>query len=438
MTIKQELEEIFRAALKAVQPGPALLAHLSKNGDMLQAGGQKYDLSKKRVMALAAGKGAAPMADALEKLLGDSITKGMAVVKHGHILPLAKLEIFEAAHPVPDKAGMEAAAKLLDMAAGAKPGDLVICLLTGGASALLPAPAENLSLEDIQATTSALLASGAAIAEINAIRKHLSRLSGGQLARAANGAEILTLAVSDVIGDDLSAIASGPTAPDSSTFSDCLAIIDRYNLADKIPASVITHLKKGAAGELQETPSPEDSVFNRVNNIIIASNSQALAAAAKKAASLGMNPLMLPETMEGEAREVAASLIERAKNIAGNLKKGDKPVCLLAGGETTVSLKGSGLGGRNQEMALMSAILLDGEARIGALFAGTDGTDGPTDAAGGFAFPDTAAKMTGHAHEYLARNDSYNALKQAGELLVTGPTLTNVMDLAIIIVEPPA
>lgn len=437
MTAKEQLERIFSAALQAVQPGEALLRHVSLVGDTLKAGGREYKLEKGRIIVAGAGKGAAPMGRAAEDLLGERIAKGLLVVKHGHGLPLGKIKIAEAAHPVPDAQGEAAAAELLELAGEAGPDDLLLCLFTGGASSLLPAPAKGLTLEDLQKTTATLLASGASINELNTIRKHLSRISGGQLARAAHGANVLALIVSDVVGDDLSAIASGPTAPDAGTFAEALGIIEKYRLADSLPASVLAHLRAGADGEISETPKPEDPLFKKVSNIIIASNEQALQAAASEAEKLGLQPRIIRPELGGEAKEVAAELVQLAKETAATLAKGEKPVCLLAGGETTVTIRGSGLGGRNQEMALAAAILLADQKRISCLFAGTDGTDGPTDAAGGFAFYDTAGKMGGKSGEFLENNDSYHALKMADELFVTGPTRTNVMDIAIIIVNPP-
>lgn len=438
MNKREQLRDIFSAALRAVQPDQALLNHLFIKGRNLFAAGEEYNLDKSKIMVVGAGKGAAPMGAALEKLLGDTISQGCLVVKYGHGLKQGKIKIIEASHPVPDKAGEEGAQEILELASNAKAGDLLICLFTGGASALLPAPAAGISLADLQAVTALLLGSGATIDELNTIRKHLSRISGGQLAKAAGGAKILSVIVSDVIGDDLGAIASGPTAPDQSSFRDCLTIIDKYELANKFPAKALQRLKDGAAGLIPETPKSEDPVFQKTRNLIIASNAQALDAAAKEAENLGYEVKKVVEPMTGEARIAAGSLIERAKAIRSALPPGAKPVCLLAGGETTVVIKGAGVGGRNQEMALTAALELDSIPGIAALFAGTDGTDGPTDAAGGFAFADTIQKMGGkeRALAILSENDSYNALKSAGDLLLTGPTLTNVMDLAIILIDP--
>lgn len=437
MNNRKDLLAIFEAGLDAVKPDQALIRHLSLSGSKLTANGKEYDLEKGKVYVAGGGKGAAPMAKALETLLGARIGRGKVVVKYEHGLELEHIEIAEASHPVPDQAGEKAAGELLEIARQTGPDDLLICLLTGGASSLLPLPGEGLTLSDLQKTTEVLLASGATISELNTVRKHLSRISGGQLAAAAGG-KTLSVIVSDVIGDDLGAIASGPTAPDQSTFSDCLAIIAKYNLAGRLPEAVLQRLQKGANGEIPETPKPGDRIFDSVNNVIVASNKQALEAAAKKAQSLGYQVKIVESPLMGEARDSSRRLIDKAKEIQKTLAKGAKPVCLLAGGETTVTLKGSGLGGRNQEMALAAAIELDQSQGIFALFAGTDGTDGPTDAAGGFADAESAARMGGlaKASAALARNDSYNILNQAGDLLKTGPTLTNVMDLAILLICP--
>lgn len=438
--IRERLLAIFNAGLDAVRPDAALLEHLKVEDGAIVADGHRINLNHGKIRVVGGGKGAAPLAAGVEKLLGDKIEAGIVAVKYDHAMPLEKIEIMEAAHPAPDENGLKAAAKILELARQSGPDDLLLILLTGGASALLPAPAHGLSLADLKAVTDSLLASGATINEINIIRKHLSALAGGQLARAANGAAVLAMIVSDVIGDDPGTIASGPAFPDASTYADCLAIMEKYDLAGKMPAKALEILRRGAAGELAETPKPEDAAFARTRNIIIASNQQALEAAAKKAAALGYAVSILPEPMQGEARKTARELVEMAIRRARELKPGQPDVCLIAGGETTVTIRGAGRGGRNQEMALAAAIALEEWGRIYCLFAGTDGTDGPTDAAGGFAFSGAVAKMGGRkkAEAYLAANDSNAALARADQLLITGPTKTNVMDMAIIIIEAPA
>lgn len=438
MDRRADLRAIFNAGLGAVMTDAALLAHLRREGDTILAAGNRFDLGKGRVIVVGAGKGAAPMAQALESLIGDHIAAGQIVVKYQHSLKTRKIRITEAAHPVPDEAGAKAARNILRLASKANRDDLIICLFTGGASALLPAPAYGLALADLQKTTSLLLASGATIREINAIRKHLSLLQGGGLAEAAGEATLLALLVSDVIGDSISDIASGPTAPDTSTWQDCAAIIARYGLEALMPASVLTILNEGVNGRLAETPTAGSNVFARTSNVIIASNAGALTAAEAEARRLGYDARLFSLPMAGEARDCASSLIAKARAIRANLMPDAAPVCLLAGGETTVTLRGQGQGGRNQEMALAAAINLVSICGISCLFAGTDGTDGPTSAAGGFADGATAGRLGGIevARLHLAANDSYNALNKAGDLFITGPTRTNVMDLAIILIEP--
>lgn len=435
--MREQLLAIFEAAVVAVKPDQALLRHIHLQGNTLLAGGQKYNLERRSVKVVGAGKGAAPMAEAVEKILGQRISQGYIVVKYGHALTLSNMMIKEASHPVPDSSGEAGAREILKIAESCSPEDLLICLFTGGASALLPAPANGLTLEEIQATTSLLLSSGAPIQEVNAVRKHLSKISGGRLAQAANGANILSIIISDVIGDDLEAIASGPTAPDGTTFGECLEIIRKYKLTEQLPASILRHLEAGAAGKVEETPKPGAACFDKVTNIIVASNGQALLAAQARAEELGYRVDVQPTPMTGEASDVAHELIDQAKMLARKLGAGDPGICLLAGGETTVTVTGEGLGGRNQEMALTAAIELEGIDNIAALFAGTDGTDGPTDATGGFACGDSVSKMDGKAREFLVAHDSYHALKKSRDLLVTGPTLTNVMDIAIILIRAP-
>lgn len=438
---RKQLREIFEAALAAVAPDAAVTRHvrLSAGGTRLEAGGRSWDLAHGCVRVVGAGKGAAPMAQALEKLLGTHIAEGFAVVKYGHELPLRHLAMAQAGHPVPDAAGIAAAGRILEIARACAPGDLLICLLTGGASALTPAPAAGLSLADLQGTTNLLLKCGATIDEVNAVRKHLSSFGGGQLAAAANGADVLGIIVSDVVGDALDVIASGPTSPDPTTFAQCLEILDRFHILATAPAAARERLEAGASGVIAETPKPGDALFERVCNVLAATNRQALEAAAARAESLGMEARILTDSLTGEARSVAADLVAEARRVAAALEPGQRSVCLLAGGETTVTLGGDGLGGRNQEMALAAALELADISGISCVFAGTDGTDGPTEAAGGFADAGSVARMGGReaALVFLQKNDSNTALLRSGDLLITGPTRTNVMDLAILVVNTP-
>lgn len=434
-----DLLHIFRAGLDAVAPDKALLRHMQLLGDRLLVGKSEYNLAQGRVLVLGGGKGAAPMAAALESLLSDLPDfQGLVVVKYDHGLPLKRIRLLEAAHPVPDKAGVEAATAMLALAEQAMAEDLVICLFTGGASALTPALAPGLTLDDLRAVTSRLLECGATIHELNAVRKHLGLFGGGLLARAARPARVLTLLVSDVVGDKLDVIASGPTAPDPSTFARCLEIVDGYGLRDRLPLAVMARLLAGAQGNMAETPKPGDPLFDDVTNVLVATNRQALDAAARAASAFGFEPRILTDTLEGEAREQATLLVAEARRVAEGLQPGERPVCLLAGGETTVTVRGHGKGGRNQEMALAANLALEGENRVSALFGGTDGSDGPTDAAGGFACGTGAARMReiGNPDIDLENNNSYAALDRSGLLLRTGPTLTNVMDLAILVAYP--
>lgn len=428
---------VFRAGVAAVAPDGAVLRHLQLTGDELTAGGVRYALSAGNILVVGAGKGTAPMAVALENLLGERITQGMVVVKYDHGLPLKHIKSVEASHPVPDEAGVLGSVAMLEAATAAGKDDLVICLLTGGASALTPAPVEGVSLADLRDLTGKLLQSGATIHELNAVRKHLSRFSGGRLALAASPARVLTLLISDVVGDQLDTIASGPTAPDPSTYSDALDIITHYGLLKSTPKAVLTCLRLGLAGRIPETPKMDDPVFGLVQNLLVATNRQALEAAAITARNQGCSPRVLTDVMTGEASERARWLIREARLVADTLRPGDRPVCLLAGGETTVTIRGTGFGGRCQEMALTAALELEGENRVHALFAGTDGSDGSTDAAGAFAHGRTAEAIREHGdpRQFLENNDSYTALKFADDLLITGPTLTNVMDLAIVLVH---
>ncbi len=440
---KELLQNIFWAGIEAVAPDGAVLRslRLEKNstGDILWVKERAYPLQGKKVLLLGAGKGVAPMAKAMEELLGAHLEKGLVVAKYDHGLELKRVVLKEAAHPVPDAAGVEATAQLLQMAQEATAEHLVICVFTGGASALTPAPAQGLTLEHIQDTTAALLACGATIQELNAVRKHLSVFSGGQLARAAQPAEVIGLMVSDVIGDALDVIASGPTVPDVSTFTHCLEVVQKYALENTLPQEVMAHLQAGGAGLAADTPKQGDAFFAQVHNELVAINADALDAMAQCAEQAGLNVCMLEDAMQGEARDMATSLVSMAKAMQKELQVGDAPVCLLAGGETTVQIKGAGKGGRNQEMALAAGIALEGCEGIVALFAGTDGSDGPTDATGGFAHGKACdamrAQLTSSTPQgMLDNNDSYTALTASGDIFITGPTRTNVMDVAVLLI----
>lgn len=436
---KKTLEDIFMAGVKAVDPERAIQKYVRRQGNQLFVGDCSYGLdSYRKIFLFGAGKGTAPMAKALEDILGEWLTNGLIIVKYGHGIPLEKTQILEAGHPIPDKAGLEATEELLKQTQECTEDDLILCVFTGGGSALLPAPTFPLTLDEKQETTHLLLECGATINEINAIRKHLSRSKGGRLAKEAYPATIVSLLLSDVIGDRLDVIASGPTVPDESTYSDCIKIIDRYKLSDRLPKSVTDHFIKGAAGSLPETPKPGDPVFSKVQNLIVGNNRESLLAAKERAISLGYNTIILSSQIEGEAREVAHVFAAIGKEISQANLPISSPACVIAGGETTVSIQGRGKGGRSQELALACAIAIDGWEGISLLSAGTDGTDGPTDAAGAFVNGATckrARRMNSDPRDFLLTNDSYTLFASLGDLLKTGPTRTNVMDIICMLVQ---
>ncbi len=436
--LRQDALSVFHSALAAVDPEEAIRRHLRLEAGALSVGGQRYELNAcERILVVGAGKAVAPMAKALEDLLGDRITAGMLVVKDGHGLPLKKIRIQEAGHPVPDERGVAGTLEILKLLEGAGKRDLVICLISGGGSALLIAPSEGIRLEDKQTATKNLLACGATIHEINTIRKHLSRAKGGQLARAAHPAAVLSLILSDVVGDDLDVIGSGPTVPDRSVFQDAIEILQRYEIWDRTPGPVRDRLSQGAGGILSETPKPGDPAFQCGAQVLVGSCLRALDAAAQTAARLGYPPLILSSKIEGEAREVAKSFAAIGKEILSSHHPLKPPACLLMGGETTVTLQGEGRGGRNQEFVLSGAIALDGTERIVFLAGGTDGTDGPTDAAGALADGRTIARAKAlgmNPFAFLKRSDSYHFFQPLDDLIVTGPTRTNVMDVYMILV----
>jgi hydroxypyruvate reductase len=429
---------IFEASLAAADPILLVRRSLQLDGAILQAGKRLYDLARySNLYVVGAGKAAAKMARAVEALLGERIAGGIVIVKHGHSIPLKKLKIVEAGHPIPDPAGIKATEAIVRLLRRTQKNDLILCLVSGGASALLSCPVVGLSLQDKQRTTQALLNCGARIQEVNAIRKHISGIKGGRLAELAYPSTVLSLILSDVIDDSMDNIGSGPTAPDSSTFADCLSIIDRYGVGDMIPLAVTTFLKKGAAGEIADTPKADNPIFQQVQNLLIGNNQLALVAAKEKAQALGYNTLILSSSVEGEATRVAIDHVVSARDVLSSSSPVRPPACIISGGETTVTIRGAGLGGRNQEFALAAALEIDGLNGIVVLSGGTDGTDGPTDAAGGIVDGTTVqlARDQGlNARSYLERNDSYPLLKAVGDLLITGPTLTNVMDLRLILI----
>lgn len=436
--LRKDIRDIFNCGLAAADPGEAIRRMITLHGDTLTAGEETYDLGQfDRIFIVGAGKASAAMAGAMEGILGERITGGAVTTKYGYGLSLSRIAINEAGHPVPDEAGIEGTKQIVTILEQCSERDLVFCLISGGGSALMPLPVKGLSLSDKQATTQQLLKCGATIHEINAVRKHMSGVKGGRLARAAYPATLVTPILSDVIGDDLDVIASGPTVPDRSTFQDSLNILDKYRIRDTIPPQVRDYLVRGREGKEAETPKVDDPVFKTSRPLIIGSSRLSLNAAQKRAVELGYTAMILSSCVEGETREVARVHGAIAKEIraTGNPLKG--PACVISGGETTVTIKGDGLGGRNMEFVLAASREIDGIEGIVILSGGTDGTDGPTDSAGAVADGMTverAMKRGCSAEEYLDRNDSYNFFKAIGDLLMTGPTMTNVMDLRIILV----
>jgi glycerate 2-kinase len=436
--LRAHAREIFLAGLKAADPLDAVKKSVRLRNDHLQVANRSYPLSRIRhLFVTGCGKAAARMALAIEDLLGDRVADGLVVIKYGHDLPLQRIKVVEAGHPIPDEAGLGGARQIVELVRAAGENDLVLFLISGGGSALFPGPADGLTLADKQRTTQMLLQSGATIQETNAVRKHISKLKGGRFAKLVAPAHLVSLILSDVVGDSLEAIASGPTVGDATTYADCLEIVQRYDLREKIPDSVVNLLGRGAQGAVDETPKPSDAVFQKVQNVVIGSNQTALKAAKLQAEVLGYHTQILSSSIEGESRAVARSHSALVKEIALTDKPVRRPACVISGGETTVTVRGDGLGGRNQEFALAAAIQIDGLDGAVVLSAGTDGTDGVTDAAGGVVDGSTIQRGRARgldAAAFLTRNDSYHFLKATKDLLITGPTFTNVMDLQVMLV----
>ena len=437
--MRPELARVLDAALGAVEPGAAVRRALSLRNDALAIEGQpRYPLADlRRVLVVGGGKASAPMAAAVEDVVGDALpVTGCVTVRYGHSAPTRWVQIREAGHPVPDAAGVAATREIASLLETAGADDLVVCVISGGGSALLTLPADGISLEDLQQTTAALLRSGATINEINIIRKHLDTIKGGGLARLAAPAPVLTLVLSDVVGNPLDAIASGPTVPDTSTWADAAAVVDRFGLWQQVPASVAERLRDGLAGRLAETPKPGNPLFERTQTVVVGSNLLACRAAAAEATGLGFQTLVLSTFIEGEAREVGRVLAGILREVDASGQPVGRPCCLIAGGETTVSVRGQGRGGRNQELALGAAFALRGLPNVLLASIGTDGNDGPTDAAGAWV-DGTTIDRAQHAGRdpsaALADNDSYTFFKTLGQgLIVTGPTNTNVNDLLLL------
>lgn len=464
MMPKEQVMQLVQAALEAVDPTRAVQTTVRLEGDRLYVGGQlsgallgaprrpgsslldrvsqEYDLRRYRhIYVLGGGKAGAPMAWALSQVLGERLTAGWVNVKEGHLVdaPLPEaVHVQEASHPIPNESGREGAQRILDLARRAQERDLIFCLISGGGSALLPLPVEGITLEDLQALTDALLLCGATINEINAVRKHCSQIKGGQLARAAYPATVISLILSDVVGNPLDVIASGPTVPDTTTFADAYQILLKYGIADGVPEHIVSHLRTGIDGQVPETPKEGDPIFENVHNVIIGSNAMAALAAKAEAEAMGFSTLLLSTYIEGEAREVGKVMAGIAKSLAVEGWPLAVPACVIAGGETTVTVRGAGRGGRNQELALSAALALDGWSGVMLATLATDGTDGPTDAAGAIVDGQSAyrgAQMDMAAADFLAENDSYTYFDRLGDLIRTGATNTNVNDLLFILAQ---
>ena len=417
--LRRDALRIFKAALAAADPAAAIRKTVRLNGNRLTVAGKPYTLPR-RMQVIGAGKASAAMSQALERVLGNHIAGGLVNVKYGHTAKLRRIQLNECGHPTPDENGVRGAERIAAIAREAGQDDLIFCVISGGGSALLPLPANGLTLRDKQELTNRLIACGASIHEINAVRKHISAIKGGQLARLCAPATVISLILSDVVGDNLDVIASGPTAPDSSTIADAQAVLHRYG----IPCPAVMH----------ETPKPGDPLFSRVQNVVVASNRQAISAAAAQARRLGYRTLILSTTIEGETKDVARMHAAIAKEVVASGHPLKPPACVISGGETTVTLRGDGKGGRNQEFALAAARDIAGLPRTVVLSAGTDGTDGPTDAAGAIADGLTIERSDIDAADSLARNDSYPFFNALGDLIRTGPTGTNVMDIHVVLV----
>ena len=428
---------IFQHALKAADPFEAVMREVKVKGSCLTVGDRRYDLKNyRRIFTIGAGKGSAPMAGAIETLLRDRITDGIVVVKDGYSIPARKTLILEAGHPIPDKRGLEAARKIIRLLKQTDEDDLILVLISGGGSALLPAPLKGITLLDQKRVTGLLIGSGATIREINTIRKHISSLHGGRLAKLAYPSTVISLILSDVVGDPVDSIASGPTAPDGTTFKDCIDVLEKYDLMKKTPPPVFRLLKRGCRSRASETPKKDDPAFRRTFNLIVGNNLRCLRAASRKATELGYRTLILSAAIEGETRVVAGMHASFAQEILRSGNPVQSPACIISGGETTVTVKGRGLGGRNQEFVLAAALNFGDTKNIVVLSAGTDGTDGPTDAAGAIADSGTIRRAKHHgmdARQFLDRNDSHRFFKRLNDLVITGPTFTNVMDIRILL-----
>jgi len=439
--LRRAAASILAAGLRAADPDLLVRQNLRRVGRRLLVAGRSVDLSRGRLAVVAAGKAAGTMARAAEAMLRDRTFEALAVAPPGSPAP-RRARLVVAGHPTPDSRGAKAAEEVLALADGLGEDDVLLVLLSGGASALLPAPVPGVSLQDKAALTTALMRAGATIHELNTVRKHLSRIKGGGLARAAAPARVVCLVLSDVVGDDLSTIASGPTVPDPTTYADAIGVLRRRGVYDSAPASIRRHLEAGARGDVAETAKPGHALFARVATHIIGSNRLAVSAAEAEARRLGLSARVLTTSLEGEAREAARVLVAVLRECVESGRPAAPPVCLLAGGETTVTVRGPGRGGRNQEMVVAAVDPLS-RMPVHAVMASlaTDGVDGASDAAGGVVDQETAAAAAelglAPPAAFLAASDTTSFLGPVGGLIVTGPTGTNVVDLTLLLAGDP-
>ncbi|HEY9078343.1 MAG TPA: glycerate kinase [Anaerolineaceae bacterium] len=438
MNLRDHAYQIMRQAFEAADPRKAIAKNLRWAENQLLIGQQPILIpAVGKIFVIGYGKASASMAEEIEHILGERITAGWINTKYGHTAQLEKIRTQEAGHPLVDQNGLSGTREILQMIDRVEEGDVVICLTSGGGSALLELPVEEISLEDLQQVSQALLRCGANIGELNTIRKHLSQVKGGRLAQRLRRGKLINLVLSDVIGSPLDTIASGPTSPDSTTFADVQRVIEKYTLEETLPEVVREYLWKGKLGLVNDTPKEGDPGFARIVNLIIADNRVMCEQAVHTAKALGYQTQLMTTRLQGEAREVAHVITAIAREVVESGNPVEAPACLIFGGETTVTIRGEGLGGRNQEMALAAAIDLQGQTRIAMICAGSDGTDGPTDAAGAYVDGKTLMRGTEKGIEalsYLQNNDSYHYFKRIGDLVITGPTGTNVNDLVVVLV----
>lgn len=438
--LKESLFQIIDSAINSVKPAQLIPQKVMLEGGSLIIDKYKFNLaSYKKVYVVGAGKASASMAVELEKLLGSKISDGIVSTKYGHTAPCSRIKIIESGHPVLDENGLRAGDEILQLVSHADEDDLVICLLSGGGSSLLEKLPDEITLSELQSVFGVLLTCGANIEEMNVVRRHLSKIKGGLLAESIYPATCVSLILSDVINDPLEAISGGVTSPDPSTFKDAFDLLEKYKIKDQIPVNILKYISMGIQGRIPETMKSGNEIFDKVTNIILGNNKEALIRAKEKAESLGFNAQIYSDNIQGEAREIGKLAATIAKDIFLADKPIRKPACVLIGGETTVQIKGNGKGGRNQELTLSALIEMeDLEFNYIIASCGTDGTDGPTDAAGAIASKEIlqlSKELDLFPLTFLENNDSFTFFQKTGGLLITGPTGTNVMDIIIVLLK---